>query len=189
MINLDIRNIYFDTINFGGFMLLKRFISYYKPHLKLFILDMTCAFLMSGIDLVFPIFTQQVLDVHIPNGNMRALLIMALVMLGLYIVRAAFHYIVNYWGHVVGVRMEYDMRNDIFSHLQTLSFSYFDNVRTGKIMSRIVNDLRNVTELAHHGPEDLFISMVTLIGAFIILMFTNVWLTLIIFAFIPFGLA
>lgn len=188
MIVLDIKKIYFDTINSGGFMLLKRFISYYKPHLKLFILDMICAFLMSGIDLVFPVFTQQVLDVHIPNGNMRALLIMALVMLGLYIVRAAFHYIVNYWGHVVGVRMEYDMRNDIFSHLQTLSFSYFDNVRTGKIMSRIVNDLRNVTELAHHGPEDLFISMVTLIGAFTILMFTNVWLTLIIFAFIPFML-
>lgn len=165
--------------------MIRKFIAYYRPHLKLFILDMVCAFMIAGIDLIFPTFTRLVLDDYIPNGNIRKILLIALTMAALFSLRAVFNYIVNYWGHVVGVRMEYNMRKDIFSHLQTLSFSYFDKIRTGKIMSRIVNDLREVTELAHHGPEDLFISLVTLIGAFVILVQTDWRLTLIVFAYIP----
>jgi len=153
--------------------------------MKLFILDIACAFMMAAIDLVFPQLTQRTLDQFIPNGQMRTLLIMLIIMAALYTLRMVFNYIVDYWGHVVGTRMEYDMRKEIFSHLQTLSFSYFDKVRTGKIMSRIISDLRDITELAHHGPEDVFISIVTLIGAFILLMMTNVYLTLIVFSFIP----
>jgi ATP-binding cassette subfamily B protein len=147
---------------------------------------MACAFMIAGIDLVFPRFTTLALDNYIPSGNMRGIVIISVIMAMLFILRAVFNYIVNYWGHVVGVRMEYNMRKDIFSHLQTLSFSYFDKVRTGKIMSRIVNDLREITELAHHGPEDLFISVVTLVGAFVILMQNDWRLTLVVFAYIPF---
>jgi len=165
--------------------MLKKFISYYRPHKRLFILDISCAFFMAAIDLVFPQLTQRTLDRLIPNGEMRTLLIMMIIMAALYTLRMIFNYIVDYWGHVVGTRMEYDMRKEIFSHLQTLSFSYFDKVRTGKIMSRIISDLRDITELAHHGPEDVFISIVTLIGAFILLIMTNVYLTLIVFSFIP----
>jgi len=166
--------------------MIRKFIAYYRPHLRLFILDMACAFMIAGIDLVFPRFTTLALDNYIPSGNMRGIVIIAVVMALLFVLRAVFNYVVNYWGHVVGVRMEYNMRKDIFSHLQTLSFSYFDKVRTGKIMSRIVNDLREITELAHHGPEDLFISTVTLVGAFFILMQNDWRLTLVVFAYIPF---
>lgn len=166
--------------------MIRKFIAYYRPHLRLFILDMACAFMIAGIDLVFPRFTTLALDNYIPSGNMRGIVIISVIMAMLFILRAVFNYIVNYWGHVVGVRMEYNMRKDIFSHLQTLSFSYFDKVRTGKIMSRIVNDLREITELAHHGPEDLFISVVTLVGAFVILMQNDWRLTLVVFAYIPF---
>ena len=165
--------------------MLRKFISYYKPHMKLFMLDIACAFMMAGIDLVFPQLTQRTLDQYIPNGQMQTLLIMIIIMAALYTLRMVFNYIVDYWGHVVGTRMEYDMRKEIFSHLQSLSFSYFDKVRTGKIMSRIISDLRDITELAHHGPEDVFISIVTLIGAFILLIMTNVYLTLIVFSFVP----
>ena len=165
--------------------MLRKFISYYKPHMKLFMLDIACAFMMAGIDLVFPQLTQRTLDQYIPNGQMQTLLIMIFIMAALYTLRMVFNYIVDYWGHVVGTRMEYDMRKEIFSHLQSLSFSYFDKVRTGKIMSRIISDLRDITELAHHGPEDVFISIVTLIGAFILLIMTNAYLTLIVFSFVP----
>jgi len=165
--------------------LLKKFISYYRPHKVLFILDLICAFSMAGIDLLFPQLTRDALDKYIPESNLNMLMIIVGVLAGLFAIRAYLNYFVDYWGHVLGVRMQYDMRKDIFSHLQTLSFSYFDKIRTGKIMSRIVNDLNDVTELAHHGPEDLFLSLVTLIGAFIILGRTNIYLTLIVFAFIP----
>ncbi len=166
--------------------MIRKFIAYYRPHLRLFILDMACAFMIAGIDLVFPTFTSRALDDYIPSGNMRGIATITVVMALLFVLRAVFNYIVNYWGHVVGVRMEYNMRKDIFSHLQTLSFSYFDRVRTGKIMSRIVNDLREITELAHHGPEDLLISLITLTGAFIILVQTDWRLTLVVFMYIPF---
>ncbi len=165
--------------------MLSRFISYYKPHKKLFFLDMFFAFLISLFDLIFPVFTKNMINDIIPEGNMRLLTIWTIVMLLLFIVRYISQYIVAYYGHLLGVKIEHDMRRDIFTHLQTLPFSYFDNTKTGHIMSRIINDLREITELAHHGPEDLFISTIMLIGSFVILLFVEWRLTLIIFAFIP----
>ncbi|MTI47495.1 ABC transporter ATP-binding protein [Sporosalibacterium faouarense] len=165
--------------------MIKRFAAYYKPHLGLFALDMVCAFLIAGMDLVFPVVTKSFINDIIPRGDVRSIYIITGVLVVLYILRYIFQYIVNYWGHVVGTRMEYDMRRDIFTHLQNLPFSFFDKIRTGKIMSRIVSDLREISELAHHGPEDLFISIIMLVGSFIILMTYEWRLTLIVFAFIP----
>ncbi|TJX65157.1 ABC transporter ATP-binding protein [Soehngenia saccharolytica] len=165
--------------------MLKRFISYYKPHKKLFAIDMFFALLLSVFDLVFPIFTRRLINEVIPEGNMRILLNSTIIMLLIIFLRYISQYIIAYYGHILGVRIERDMRKDIFVHLQTLPFSYYDNNKTGHIMSRIVNDLRDITELAHHGPEDLFISLVMLVGSFIILLQIEWRLTLIIFSFIP----
>lgn len=165
--------------------MVKKFISYYKPHRKLFILDMVCAFFIAVLDLVFPVVTKNFINDYIPNGNVSLMIRWTIYLAIFFILRYIAQYIVNYWGHVVGVRIEHDMRRDIFEHLQTLSFTYFDKNKTGHIMSRIVNDLREITELAHHGPEDLFISLVMLIGSFIILIRIEWRLTLIIFAFVP----
>ncbi|NMB27428.1 MAG: ABC transporter ATP-binding protein [Tissierellia bacterium] len=165
--------------------MLKKFISYYKPHKKLFFIDMFFAFLISIFDLVFPMVSRNIVNVIIPEGRMDLLLKWTIVMIFLFILRYISYYIVAYWGHVLGVYIEHDMREDLFSHLQTLPFSYYDNTKTGHIMSRLVNDLRDITELAHHGPEDLFISLVMLLGSFVLLMRIEWRLTLIIFAFIP----
>ena len=165
--------------------MLKIFISYYKPYLKLFILDLSCAFLIASIDLAFPLITRQFINDIIPNGKLRIFYIFIIALLMLAIVRAVLNYIIDYWGHMVGTRMERDMRRDLFEHLQTLSFDYFDNTKTGHIMSRLVNDLREISELAHHGPEDLFLSLIMLIGSFIILTLIDWRLTLIIYSFLP----
>ncbi|SHD77643.1 ABC transporter ATP-binding protein [Schnuerera ultunensis] len=165
--------------------MLKKFISYYKPHRKLFFIDMFFAFLISAFDLVFPMVTRNIVNEIIPAGRMDLLLRWTIIMLVLFIFRYISYYIVSYWGHVLGVYIEYDMRKDLFAHLQTLPFSYYDNTKTGHIMSRLVNDLRDITELAHHGPEDLFISLVMLVGSFILLIRIEWRLTLIIFAFVP----
>lgn len=164
---------------------LKLFVSYYKTEKRLFLIDMACASLIAVLDLTFPVITRMFMKDFIPNQNMRAVAIWVGVMIGLYLVRLVCQYIVDYWGHLVGVRMEYRMRNDLFSHLQTLDFKFFDNNKVGHLMSRIVNDLRDVTELAHHGPEDLFIATLMLIGSFAYLITINVPLTLLAFAFIP----
>ncbi len=143
------------------------------------------AFLISISDLIFPVFTRKMINEIIPEGRMDLLLTWTIIMSILFVLRYFSNFIVSYWGHVLGVKIEHDMRRDIFAHLQSLPFSYFDNNKTGHIMSRIVNDLRDITELAHHGPEDLFISLVMLIGSFIVLVRIEWRLTLILFAFIP----
>lgn len=140
---------------------------------------------MAAIDLVFPVATRSLLNDVLPNGKIGTFYIITGTLLILYIMRAVFNYIVDYWGHVVGTRMEADMRNDLFSHIQTLDTKYFDETRTGHIMSRVVNDLREISELAHHGPEDLFLSAVMIMGSFIILLNIEWRLTLIIFTFVP----
>lgn len=165
--------------------MLRRFISYYKPHKKLFFIDMFFAFLISAFDLIFPMVSRTIVNEIIPAGRMDLLLKWTIIMVILFGFRYISYYIVSYWGHVLGVYIEHDMRRDLFTHLQTLPFSYYDNTKTGHIMSRIVNDLRDITELSHHGPEDLFISSVMLIGSFILLVRIEWRLTLIIFAFIP----
>lgn len=165
--------------------MLKKFISYYKPYLNLFILDLSCAFLIASVDLTFPLITRQFINDIIPNGKLRIFYLFIMALLVLAVIRAVLNYVIDYWGHMVGTRMERDMRRDLFEHLQTLSFDYFDNVKTGHIMSRMINDLREISELSHHGPEDLFLSLVMLIGSFIILIMIEWRLTLIIYGFLP----
>ena len=165
--------------------MLRRFAKYYRPHLPLFLLDFSCAFAMAGLDLVFPVAVQWSIDRILPQHDFTLLTRICAGLLGLYLLRALLEYIVDYWGHVLGVRMEYDMRQDLFDHIQKLSFRYFDNTKTGHIMSRLVNDLNEISELAHHGPEDLFIAAVTLSGAFIIMMTINWQLTLLAFSLVP----
>lgn len=164
--------------------MIKRFIPYYKPHLGLFIFDMFCALTVSVIDLVFPLLSRQFINEYIPNGNVEKMLHLTLIVAGVFLMRMFCYYFMAYWGHVVGARMEHDMRNDLFKHIQSLPFKYFDENKTGQIMSRLVGDLSEVAELAHHGPEDLFISTLMLSGSFVLLMYINVPLTLIVFFFV-----
>ncbi|MBB6624846.1 ABC transporter ATP-binding protein [Clostridium gasigenes] len=165
--------------------MIKRFISYYRPYKKLFFLDMIVAFIAAACDLVFPMMTRNLVNESIPNKNLRMLIVFGGTLLGIYIVKAACTYFMQYYGHVMGVRMQADMRRKMFLNLQKLPNRYFDNNKTGDLMSRMINDLMEISELAHHGPEDLFISLVMLIGSFIILCTINIPLTLIIFSFIP----
>jgi len=148
---------------------IREFIAYYKPHKRMFFLDMCCALVISLIDILFPVFTRRVLYDYIPNQLMRTFFIMAAGMLVLFLIRTVAQWTVTYIGHVMGVYIEGDMRADIFAHMQKLGFSFYDKNRTGLLMSRVTTDLFEITELAHHGPEDLFISIVTMTGAFIVL--------------------
>ena len=166
--------------------MLQRFIRYYKPHMRLFMADLACALLLSFCDLVYPMITREMINEHIPNRMLDLLLICAAVLLGIYILKMCLNYFIQYYGHLVGVRMQADMRRDVFDHLQKLPFSYFDNHKTGTIMSRITSDLMDITELAHHGPEDLFISLIMLIGSFILMCDIYVPLALIVVAMVPF---
>ena len=165
--------------------LVKRFVSYYKPHRKLFAIDMACAFIVAVCDLFYPIIAGNIIDDYVPNQNLRLLLIWSGVLLGIYLVKAVLNYVIQYWGHIVGVRIQGDMRRDMFRHMQKLPFAFFDENKTGTLLSRMVNDLQDVSELAHHGPEDLFLSLIMLVGSFIILAGTDLLLTVIIFAFLP----
>ncbi|HHD2594450.1 ABC transporter ATP-binding protein/permease [Clostridium perfringens] len=166
--------------------MLKRFIRYYKPYKKLFILDLLAAFLVSACDLFYPMITRNIINDVIPNKQIKLLFVFAIVLTLIFLIKAGLNYFMQYWGHVVGVRIQADMRRDLFDKLQDMPNKYFDNNKTGVIMSRIINDLLDISELAHHGPEDLFISLVMLVGSFIILCTINVPLTIITFAIIPF---
>lgn len=164
----------------------KKFISYYKPHKKLLIIDMLCAFLIAVTDLIYPMVTRNFINNIIPDKKLKLIFQIGIILVVLYCIRAVLEYIVGYYGHVLGVKMEYDMRKDMFAHVVELPFSYFDNTRTGHIMSRMVNDLNEVSELAHHGPEDIFISIIMILGSFILLLEINLKLTLITFTIMPF---
>ena len=161
------------------------FLSYYKPHLKLFILDMCCALGIALVDLAFPAASRQALNTLLPQNLYGAFFAVMAILLGAYALRSVMYFIVTYWGHMMGVRIEADIRRDLFGHMQDLSFSFYDKNRTGQLMSRATNDLFEITELAHHGPEDLFISMVTLIGAFCMMLSIQWKLALIVFAVVP----
>ena len=164
----------------------KRFIAYYKPHKLIFTLDMLAALVVSLVGIVYPIVTRRMLNDLIPNRNYRMVVIFGISLLGLYIVRMLLNYFIQYYGHVMGVRMQAQMRSDMFRHLEKLPYSYYDNNETGKIMSRMTTDLWEISELAHHGPENLLISSVSVILSFLYLSSINVWLTLLIFACVPF---
>ncbi len=164
----------------------KRFISYYKPHRVVFIFDMLAALLVALVGIVYPIVTRRMLNDLIPNKNYRMVVIFGLSLLALYIVRMLLNYFIQYYGHVMGVRMQAQMRSDMFRHLERLPYSFYDNHETGKIMSRMTTDLWEISELAHHGPENLLISSISVVLSFAYLSSINIWLTLIIFACVPF---
>lgn len=153
--------------------------------MALFTADMTAAFLLAACDLVYPMITRKMINEFIPGKLMKQLFIWGAFLLLVYIIKLALNYFVSYYGHLVGVRMQASMRRDVFAHLQTLPMKYFDDAKTGTIMSRIVNDLWDVSELAHHGPEDLFLSLIMLVGSFVIMARIYLPLTLILFAGIP----
>ena len=166
--------------------MIKKFIKYYKPYKKLFFMDLLTALLFAVCNLVYPMITRDIMNEVVPNKDLRMLVIFAFTLLFIFIMKAFLNHFMQYWGHVVGVRMQADMRSEVFTHLQKLPNSYFDNNKTGVTMSRIINDLMDISELAHHGPEDLFISIVMFVGSFLILLNVNIPLTLIIFAILPF---
>lgn len=164
---------------------LKYFFSFYKPHLKLFIFDLSCAFIVSLCNLVYPSIARNIINIYVPNKELNMIIIFCVVLLGVYIIKLFLNYCLQYWGHIVGVRIQGDMRKAMFKKLEKLPYSFYDETQTGTIMSRIINDLMDISELAHHGPEDLFLSMVTFVGAFIIIAFMNIYLALIVFIFLP----
>ncbi len=166
--------------------MVKSFIKYYRPHIKLFILDMICALTISFIDLLFPMVTNKVLREYIPNGAMRTIVIIGIVLLVFYGIRFILSYIIGYYGHIMGIRLETDMRTDLFKKLQTMDYQFFDDKKTGELMTNLTTHLHDVSEMSHHAPEDLFISFLMLVGSFIYLMFINVYLTTIIFIFLSF---
>lgn len=172
---------------FGGAGSLIRFVKYYKPHMRLFIIDMSCALFIALVDIIFPLLSRTALNdyLSVDDPKYRAFFILMLICFIMFILRTGASYIVTYLGHKLGVRIEADMRRDAFSHLQKLSFSFFDKSRTGKLISRCTNDLHDVTELAHHGPEDIFISAVTFIGSAIAMMFIEWRLALLLIAVGP----
>ena len=164
---------------------LRIFASYYKPHWKLFLLDMVCALLICIVDLLFPMVSREAMQNLLPNRLFTAFFAVMAALALAYVLKGVFYFIVTYWGHLLGVRMEADIRRDLFSHMQDLSFSFYDKNRTGQLMSRVTGDLFEITELAHHGPEDLFISSVTILGAFCIMLTIQWQLALVVFAVIP----
>ena len=166
--------------------MLKKFISYYKPYKVLFALDMFASLLISLIGMFYPIITRNMLNDYIPNHKEELIIQFGLILLAVYIARFGLKYFVNYYGHLVGVGMINDMRRDILRKIETLPCSYFDNHETGRIMSRVVNDLNDISELAHHGPENFFLSLIMIILSFIYLSSINIYLTLIIYACLPF---
>lgn len=165
---------------------LKRFFRYYRPHKKLFLLDLICSFLISVCNMFYPMIARNIMNDYVPNENLRLLITWAIALAVIYAVKCVLTYIVGYWGHVLGVRIQGDMRQDLFAHIETLPFSYFDENKTGSIMSRILNDLFEVSELAHHGPEDVFNSLISIIGALAMLCLINPWLALIVLCYVPF---
>ena len=165
--------------------MVKRFIKYYKPHMKLFIFDLICALLVSIIDLIFPIITRKTLDEFIPNEALQTIIIVGCVMLALYGLRFLLNYFIGYYGHVMGIRIETDMRRDLFHKYQKLDYQFFDDKKTGDLLSNVTTHLHDVSEMSHHAPEDIFISTIMLIGSFVyLLIFCNIYLTLIIFVFL-----
>ena len=165
--------------------MLKRFISYYKPHRLIFTLDMLASFFASLIGIVYPILTRRMLNDLIPNRNIRMVVIFGLGLLAIYAVRMLLNYFIQYQGHMMGVKMQAQMRREMFDHLETLPYSFYDDHETGKIMSRMTNDLMDISELAHHGPENIIITTITIVVSFVYLATINFWLTLLIFLCVP----
>lgn len=165
---------------------LKKFFSFYKPHKRLFIIDFSSAVFVAILELAFPVSVQWFIDDLLPTGNWNMIVQVSILLLFVYILSTFLNFIVSYLGHKLGINIETDMRQQLFNHVQRQSFRFFDNTKTGHIMSRITNDLFDIGELAHHGPEDLFIAIMTLIGAFTIMFNINPELAVIAVIMVPF---
>ncbi len=167
-------------------LMLRRFFSYYKPHKRLFIIDFTCAVFVAILELAFPIAVQQFIDkLLVTSENWNLIILVSVSLLAVYLLSTFMQYVVTYWGHKLGVNIETDMRQDLFQHVQRQSFRFFDNTKTGHVMSRITNDLFDIGEFAHHGPEDLFIAFMTFVGAFTLMFNINFHLSVIILIIVP----
>lgn len=169
-----------------GYEMLKKFFSFYKPHKRLFIIDFSSAVFVAILELAFPVAVQWFIDDLLPSGNWETIVRVGIVLLFVYIISTILQYIVSYLGHKLGINIETDMRQKLFNHVQRQSFRFFDNTKTGHIMSRITNDLFDIGELAHHGPEDLFIAIMTIIGTFTIMFNINPELAIIAIIMVPF---
>ncbi|MEW9699244.1 ABC transporter ATP-binding protein [Paenibacillus sp. SI8] len=166
--------------------MLRRFFSYYRPYKHLFILDFTCAVVAGLLELGFPLAVNQVVDKLLPAGNWAWIVWACVGLLAVYGLNTLLNFVVTYWGHMLGINIETDMRKKMFDHLQKLSFRFYDNNKTGQLMSRMSNDLLEIGEVAHHGPEDLFIAVMTLFGALALMLMINVKLALLTFIIVPF---
>lgn len=165
--------------------MLRRFFSYYRPYRLLFTIDFMCAVIAGLMELGFPLAVNYVVDELLPSGNFESIIVACTGLLAVYVITAFLHFIVTYWGHMLGINIETDMRSRMFDHLQKLGFRFFDNNKTGHLMSRITNDLMDIGEMAHHGPEDLFIAVMTLIGAFLLMLGINWKLAVLTFIIVP----
>ena len=165
--------------------MIRRFIKYYKPHRRLFLLDMGASLLVALTSIVYPIITRTMLNDLIPNQNYRGIVVFGTMLLGIYTLRMLLNYFIQYEGHMMGVRMQAQMRSDLFRHLEALPYRFFDTHETGKLMSRMTNDLMDISELAHHGPENVLICSISILLSFAYLCTIHVGLTLIIFACVP----
>ncbi|KYG30722.1 ABC transporter ATP-binding protein [Alkalihalobacillus trypoxylicola] len=165
--------------------MLKRFFSYYKPYKWLFILDFSCAILVGLLELAFPLAVNRVIDQLLPQGNWSIIVWACLGLLLIYVLNTFLHFVVTYWGHKLGINIETDMRQKLFNHMQKLSFGYYDNNKTGHSISRLTKDLEEIGEVAHHGPEDVFVAIMTLLGAFLLMLGINWKLAIISFIVIP----
>lgn len=157
----------------------KLFVSYYKNHLKLFVLDISCVFLMGVVDLIFPLATRYILKGELHETTM--ILLIGFILLLLYLLRYLFSFIIGYYGHLLGILIETDMRKDLFNKFETMDYQYYDDKKTGELLANLTTHLHDVSEMSHHGPEDIFISIFMIIGSFIVLAFINIYLTLIVF--------
>jgi ATP-binding cassette subfamily B protein len=184
MVYTDLQKIMYGEKNFNKAPL-SVFAAYYRPHGKIFFADMFCASLIAASDLAFPVMTKYTIESLLQPEQYRLFFLMILFMVLLYVLRTGFSYFVTYWGHTAGACIEADMRRDLFAHLQRLPFSFYDNHRTGHIMSRVTTDLFEITELAHHGPEDLFISCLTLAGSFIIIFLMRWEMAVVLLVMVP----
>ncbi|AWB44470.1 multidrug ABC transporter ATP-binding protein [Paenibacillus sp. CAA11] len=165
--------------------MLRRFFSYYRPYKGLFLLDFTCAIFAALLELGFPLAVNKVVDKLLPSGNWRWILLACLGLLIVYILNSFMQFVVTYWGHKLGINIETEMRKKLFDHLQKLSFRFFDNNKTGHLLSRFTTDLMEIGEVAHHGPEDLFIAVMTLVGAFLLMVSINWKLAVLTFVIVP----
>lgn len=165
--------------------MIRKFFSYYKPHKRLFIVDFTSAVIVAILELAFPIAVRWFIDDLLPGNNWDLIIQVSIGLFFIYSLSTFLQYVVTYWGHKLGVNIETDMREELFQHVQKQSFRFFDNTKTGHIMSRITNDLFDIGELAHHGPEDFFIAVMTFVGAFWIMLKINIQLALLILFIVP----